>query len=78
LTDPERERGYVLQQAPQARIVAARSSEQAMQRLIDGEADAYVCNLALVDPLLRTRFPGRLKDAAPAGFKDQLALAVER
>ncbi len=78
LSDPERVRGYVLQQAPQARIVAARSAEQAMQRLIDGEADAYVGNLALVDHLLRTRFPGRLQVAAPAGFNDQLALAVER
>jgi hypothetical protein len=46
LSDPERVRGYVLQQAPQARIIAARSAEQAMQRLLDGDADAYVGNLA--------------------------------
>ncbi|HEO8483074.1 ATP-binding protein [Stenotrophomonas maltophilia] len=78
LSDPERVRGYVLQQAPQARIIAARSAEQALQRLINGDADAYVGNLALVDHLLRNRFPGRLQVAAPAGFNDQLVLAVER
>ena len=78
LSDPERVRAYVLQQAPQARIIAARSAEQALQRLLDGEADAYVGNLALVDHLLRNRFPGRLQIAAPAGFNDPLALAVER
>ncbi|MGF6418939.1 two-component system sensor histidine kinase EvgS [Stenotrophomonas sp. AN71] len=78
LSDPERVRGYVLQQAPQARIIAARSAEQALQRLLDGEADAYVGNLALVDHQLRSRFPGRLQVAAPAGFNDQLVLAVER
>jgi two-component system sensor histidine kinase EvgS len=32
----------------------------------------------LVDHLLRSRFPGRLQVAAPAGFNDQLVLAVER
>ncbi|KOF00971.1 MULTISPECIES: ATP-binding protein [Stenotrophomonas] len=78
LSDPERVRGYVLQQAPQARIIAARSAEQALQRLINGDADAYVGNLAVVDHLLRSRFPGRLQVAAPAGFNDQLVLAVER
>lgn len=78
LSDPERVRGYVLQQAPQAKIIAARSAEQALRRLADGEADAYVGNLALVDHLLRSRFPGRLQIAAPAGFNDQLTLAVER
>ncbi|ALA80767.1 transporter substrate-binding domain-containing protein [Stenotrophomonas maltophilia] len=78
LSDPERVRGYVLQQAPQARIMAARSAEQAMQRVLDGEADAYVGNLALVNQLLRSRFQGRLQVAAPAGFNDQLVMAVER
>ncbi|WP_223497459.1 ATP-binding protein [Stenotrophomonas indicatrix] len=78
LSDPERIRGYVQHQAPSVKIVAARSAEQALQRLADGEADAYVGNLALVDQLLRNRFPGRLQLAAPAGFNDQLALAVER
>ncbi|EMI47771.1 hypothetical protein C405_19579 [Stenotrophomonas maltophilia AU12-09] len=78
LSDPERVRGYVQQQAPQARIIAARSAEQALQRLLEGEADAYVGNLAVVDHLLRSRFPGRMQVAAPAGFNDQLALAVDR
>lgn len=78
LSDPERVRGYVQQQAPQARIIVARSAEQALQRLLEGEADAYVGNLAVVDHLLRSRFPGRMQVAAPAGFNDQLALAVDR
>lgn len=78
LSDPERVRGYVQQQAPQARIIAARSAEQALQRLLEGEADAYVGNLAVVDHLLRSRFPGPMQVAAPAGFNDQLALAVDR
>ena len=60
------------------RIIAARSAEQALQRLINGDADAYIGNLAVVDHLLRNRFPGRLQVAAPAGFNDQLVLAVER
>lgn len=77
LSDPERLRGYVLQQAPRAKIIPARSGEQALQRLADGEADAYVGNLVLVDHLLRNRFPGRLQILAPAGFGDQLALAVD-
>ena len=76
LSDPERVRGYVLQQAPRARIIPARSAEQALQRLADGEADAYVGNLALIDHMLRNRFPAGLQIAAPAGFNDQLALAV--
>ena len=58
LSDPERVRGYVLQQAPQARIIAARSAEQSLQRLLAGDADAYIGNLAVVDHLLRSRFPG--------------------
>ncbi|HDS0948769.1 TPA: transporter substrate-binding domain-containing protein [Stenotrophomonas maltophilia] len=78
LSDPERLRGYVLQEAPRAKIIAARSAEQALQRLQAGEADAYIGNLALVDHLLRERYPGRLLIAAPAGFSDQLALAVNR
>ncbi|WP_349985706.1 response regulator [Stenotrophomonas sp. WHRI 8082] len=78
LSDPERLRAQVLQQAPQARILAARSAEQALQRLLDGEAQAYIGNLAIVDRLLRERFPGQLQVAAPAGFDDHLSLAVKR
>ncbi len=78
LSDPERLRAQVLQQAPGARIIPARGTEQALQRLLDGEADAYIGNLALVDRLLRERFPGQLQVAAPAGFTDALALAVRR
>lgn len=78
LSDPERLRLQVLQQAPQARIIAARSAEQALQRLLDGEAEAYIGNLAIVDRLLRGRFAGRLQVTAPAGFDDALTLAVKR
>src|SRR5690606_23503152 len=48
LSDPDRLRSKVLQRAPNARIVAARSTEQALQRLLDGDADAYIGNLAAV------------------------------
>lgn len=78
LSDPERLRAKVLQQAPGARIIAARSTEQALQRLANGEAEAYVGNLATVDRLLRERFPAQLKVAAPAGFDDALSLVVKR
>ena len=78
LSDPDRLRSKVLQAAPQARVVAARSTEQALQRLRDGEADAYVGNLAAVDRLLRDRFAEVLQVAAPAGFDDPIALAVKR
>jgi len=78
LSDPERLRAQVLQSAPGARIIAARSAEQALQRLLDGEAQAYIGNLALVDRLLRQGLSGKLRIAAPAGFNDQLSLAVKR
>lgn len=78
LSDPERLRAAVLQRAPHARIVAARSAEQALQRLLDGEGQAYIGNRALVDALLRDRFAGQLQVAAPAGFDDALSLAVQR
>ena len=78
LSDPERLRGYVLQQAPNARIVPARSTAQALARLANGDADAYIGNLAMVDRLVRERYPAQLLVAAPAGFNDRLSLAVTR
>ena len=78
LSDPERLRARVLQHAPGARIIAARSTEQALQRLLDGEAEAYIGNLAAIDRLLRERFPAQLKVAAPAGFDDALSLVAKR
>lgn len=78
LSDPERLRARVLQQAPAARIVAARSAEQALQRLADGDAQAYIGNRVVIERLLRGRFAGQLQIAAPAGFEDHLSLAVQR
>ena len=78
LTDPDRLRGYILQQAPNARIVPARSAELALARLAHGDADAYIGNLALVDRIVRERYPAQLHVAAPAGFSDRLSLAVKR
>ncbi len=78
LSDPDRLRGYILQHAPKARIVPARSVEQALARLANGDADAYVGNLALADRVIRELYPARLHVAAPAGFSDQLSLAVKR
>ncbi|KAF1013424.1 MAG: Virulence sensor protein BvgS [Stenotrophomonas maltophilia] len=77
VSDLQQVRGYVLRQAPQARLVAARSFEQALERLEGGEADAFVGNLAVVERLIRERFAGRLQVAAPAGFNDALSLAVD-
>lgn len=78
LSDPDRLRARVLQRAPGARIIAARSTEQALQRLLDGEAEAYIGNLAAIDRLLRERFPAQLKVAAPAGFDDALTLVAKQ
>ncbi|MNK07920.1 Virulence sensor protein BvgS precursor [compost metagenome] len=78
LSDPDRLRGYVLQHAPNARIVPARSTEQALERLANGDADAYIGNLAMVDRLVRERYPAQLHVTAPAGFSDRLSLAVKR
>jgi len=78
LSDPERLRARVLQEAPAARIVAARSAGQALQRLAEGDAQAYVGNRVVVERLLRGRFAGQLKITAPAGFDDRLSLAVQR
>ncbi|MCF7751303.1 transporter substrate-binding domain-containing protein [Bacillus subtilis subsp. subtilis] len=78
LSDPDRLRGYILQHAPRARIVPARSTEQALERLANGDADAYVGNLAMIDRIVRDRYPAQLHVAAPAGFSDSLSLAVKR
>jgi len=78
LSDPERLRGYVLQQAPNARIVPARSAELALSRLAKGDADAYIGNLAVIDRIVRDHYPAQLHVAAPAGFSDRLSLAVKR
>ncbi|MEN4952146.1 transporter substrate-binding domain-containing protein [Stenotrophomonas sp. TWI819] len=78
LSDPERLRGYILQQAPNARIVPARSGELALARLANGDADAYIGNLAIVDRIVRDRYPAQLHVAAPAGFSDRLSFAVKR
>ncbi len=78
LTDPDRLRGYILQQAPNARIIPARSAELALSRLAHGDADAYIGNLAIVDRIVRDRYPAQLHVAAPAGFSDRLSLAVKR
>ena len=78
LSDPDRLRGYLLQQAPNARVVPARSAEQALARLANGDADAYIGNLAVVDRIVRDRYPARLYISAPAGFSDRLSLAVKR
>ncbi|MEG0185410.1 MAG: transporter substrate-binding domain-containing protein, partial [Stenotrophomonas sp.] len=78
LSDPDRLRGYVLQYAPNARIVPARSTELALARLAHGDADAYIGNLAMVDRFVRDRYPAQLHVAAPAGFSDRLSLAVKR
>ncbi|MDX5517183.1 transporter substrate-binding domain-containing protein [Stenotrophomonas sp. RG-453] len=78
LSDPERLRGYVLQQAPNARIVPARSAELALARLAKGDADAYIGNLAVIDRIVRDHYPAQLHVAAPAGFSDRLSLAVKR
>ncbi|MFF2046856.1 ATP-binding protein [Stenotrophomonas bentonitica] len=78
LSDPERLRGYVLQQAPNARIVPARSAELALARLAKGDADAYIGNLAVIDRIVRDHYPAQLQVAAPAGFSDRLSLAVKR
>ena len=78
LSDPQRLRAHVLQKAPTARIVAARNAEQALQRLVEGDAQAYIGNRAVVERLLRGRFAGKLMIAAPAGFDDRLSLAAQR
>lgn len=78
LSDPERLRGYVLQHAPNARIVPARSAEQALARLAHGDADAYIGNLATTDRIVREKYPAQLHVTAPAGFSDRLSLAVKR
>ena len=78
LSDPERLRGYVLQQAPNARIVPARSAELALARLAKGDADAYIGNLAVIDRIVRDHYPAQLHVAAPAGFSDRLSCAGKR
>jgi two-component system, NarL family, sensor histidine kinase EvgS len=78
LSDPDRLGRHVLAQAPQARIMPTKSAEEGLQRLADGEVDAYIGNLAVVDHMLRQSYSGRLRIAAPAGAEDRLSLAVRR
>lgn len=78
VSDPDRLRGFILQHAPNARIVPARSGEQALARLARGDADAYVGNLATADRIVRESYPTQLHVTAPAGLNDRLSLAVKR
>ncbi|MET0891665.1 MAG: transporter substrate-binding domain-containing protein [Stenotrophomonas maltophilia] len=76
LSDRERLQPHLLAQAPRARVLGARSAEQAMEMVQAGTADAYIGNLAIVDRWLRERHSGDLQIAAPTGIEDRLALAV--
>lgn len=76
LSDPSRLTAHILRHAPSARILRAADAQSAMQLLADGQADAYVGNLAVVDETIRNFYAGQLHIAAPAEIEDHLALAV--
>lgn len=65
-------------QAPRARLARVASAEEGLERLREGDLDAYVDNLAVVDNLIRSKFPGDLRVAAPTGVDDTLVLVAKR
>ncbi|MBD7953822.1 transporter substrate-binding domain-containing protein [Stenotrophomonas sp. Sa5BUN4] len=76
LSEPDRLGPLIKAQAPDVQLVTAADAATAL-KLLDGDgADAYVGNLAVVDPYLRDAYAGRLQIAAPAGTEDRLTLAA--
>lgn len=69
-------RASLAAEAPTARLIDATSARGALAALDAGEADAYIANLAVVDPLIRENYPGRLRIAAPTNLHDSLGLAA--
>lgn len=64
--------------APAALITMVSGPLEGLQMVADGEADAYVGNLAVVDVLIREQFSYRLKLAGPTGVVAPLGFAVTK
>ncbi|EPM92133.1 response regulator/sensor histidine kinase [Pseudomonas syringae pv. actinidiae ICMP 18804] len=61
---------------PYSDITVADSPEAAMQRVAQGDAMAYVGNLAVINELMRTRFSGALQIVAPVDISGDLSIGV--
>ncbi|MBB3228994.1 two-component system sensor histidine kinase EvgS [Luteibacter sp. Sphag1AF] len=54
------------------------TEQEGLERLVNGDGDAFVGNLASVDYLIRAHYLGRLKVAAPTGENEAIAIGVRR
>lgn len=78
VSDPERLGPLISRTARGATIIEASDARQGLELVRSRKADAYVGNLAVVDTLVRDRFAGQLRVAAPAGFEDNFVFAARQ
>ncbi len=78
VSDPERLGPLIARTARGATIVEADDARQGLEWVRTRKAHAYVGNLAVVDALVRDRFAGQLRVAAPAGFEDNFVFAARQ
>lgn len=76
VSDPERLEPLISRTARGATIISANDARQGLELVRSRKADAYVGNLAVVDALVRERFAGQLRIAAPAGFEDNFVFSA--
>lgn len=78
VSDPERLGPLISRAARGATIVDASDARQGLELVRSRKAHAYVGNLAVVDALVRERFAGELRVAAPAGFEDNFVFSARQ
>lgn len=73
------ESDYLKREIPQVKILETRTTEEALQSVTTGKADAYVGNLAVASYLIEKKGYVGLKVAAPALFpEDTYAMGVRK
>jgi two-component system sensor histidine kinase EvgS len=76
VSDPERLENLVSRTARGATFVRASDPRHGLDLVRSRDADVYVGNLAVVDALIRDRYAGELRVAAPAGIDDTFVFAA--
>ncbi|HLX02376.1 MAG TPA: transporter substrate-binding domain-containing protein [Trinickia sp.] len=66
----------LLRSAPQASVIVVPTVEAALRKVADGEADAYVDNVATIDAAIQHQYAGTLKIVGAVESIDQIAFAL--
>ncbi|WP_372183455.1 ATP-binding protein [Xanthomonas axonopodis] len=69
-------RRVLARRLPHSRLEPASSDRQGLQMVLDGRAQGYIGNLAVVDALIAREFSGRLKVIAPTDISMGLLIGV--